>query len=243
MSYSHRINNTRVGIIVPVRYNSKRLPGKALIKIKGKCVLQYIYERLLCVKGSRYVVIATSNEPDDDLIVGFCFSNYIPCFRGSKNNVAERILQCAERYNFDYFVRICGDNVLTDYQIIDRMIDVAIKKRYDFVSNIKGRTFPVGISVEILKTSFYRDLLPLLNTSYYREHVTAFLYENKFEYSNHYYFFNDICPDANKYKMALDDAKDLEFLTKIINRMNKDHSHYLLEDIYIICNEITPKQD
>jgi 3-deoxy-manno-octulosonate cytidylyltransferase (CMP-KDO synthetase) len=48
-------------VIIPVRLNSKRLPGKALIKIKKKTMLQHVYERGL-ESGAERVVIATDNK-------------------------------------------------------------------------------------------------------------------------------------------------------------------------------------
>ena len=113
------VNKVKVGIVITCRYNSNRLPGKVLMKIEGKEVLGYINERLLHVTSAKDIIVATSTEQGDDLIVDFCKSHGIKYFRGHKDDVAQRILECAVKHNFDYFVRICGDNIFIDYQLLD----------------------------------------------------------------------------------------------------------------------------
>jgi spore coat polysaccharide biosynthesis protein SpsF len=233
------VNNVKVGIVITCRYNSNRLPGKILMKIEGKEVLGYINERLLHVTSAKDIIVATSIEQDDDLIVDFCKSHRIKYYRGHKNDVAQRILECAVKHNFDYFVRICGDNIFTDYNLLDKMINIAIAGNYNFVSNLKGRTFPAGISIEILKTEFFRNIILRYKTSEQKEHVTLYLYDHELEIDSHYYFYNNICPEARSIKLALDDMNDLRFINKIIKEMDKDHTEYLMKDIYELSKKVS----
>ena len=115
----------KIGIIVLCRYNSSRLPGKILLKISGKTILQHIIDRLLCVKGGYPICVATSSEIDDKPIIDYCKGNNIKFFDGSKKNVASRFLNCAKANNFDYATRINGDNLFTDPLIIEDMINIA----------------------------------------------------------------------------------------------------------------------
>ena len=136
--------------------DSKRLPGKVLKKIKGKEISKYIYERLEMTNVDKdNIIFATSNEKKDDEIAKFCYKNSYRCFRGSKNNVALRLLNCAKYYDFDAFIRINGDNVFTDKDVINEMINIFKNNKYDIVTNIPNRTFPYGTSVEIIRTKFY----------------------------------------------------------------------------------------
>ncbi|MBF0494504.1 MAG: hypothetical protein HQL28_05170 [Candidatus Omnitrophica bacterium] len=222
----------KVGIVVLCRYNSKRLPGKVFAGINGKEALRYIVERLKQVKNAEKTVVATSIEKDDDPIADFCVANNIRCFRGSKSNVAERILECAEHFRFDYFVRICGDNVLLDHDLVDEAISIALEDGYDLVSNTKERTFPSGMSVEVLRTDFYKRFFPLFTSDSHREHVTSFFYENDGADSRKFFIYNDICPEAANMKLSLDDRSDLDLLNKIVGRMDRDHTEYHMKDIY-----------
>ncbi len=228
----------KIGIIIVCRYDSKRLRGKILKNIQGKEVLIYIYERLKKVSFSNDIVVATSRESDDDEIAGFCDEHKINCFRGSKKDVSDRILHCAEEYDFDYFVRICGDNIFADYKLIDKMVKIAIENKYNFVSNLKNRTFPEGISVEILKTEFFKKIVRFFKTTEEKEHVTLYLYNHESEMKGFRYFYNDFCPEAKNIKLSLDDTNDLDFITTIIKNMKKKHTEYLLKDIYELSKGI-----
>ena len=138
----------KIGIIVLCRYNSSRLPGKILLKISGKTILQHIIDRLLCVKGGYPICVATSSEIDDKPIIDYCKGNNINFFDGSKKNVASRFLNCAKANDFDFATRINGDNLFTDPLIIEDMIDIA-KNRHCTLKRIVerfGRLFQTSSS-------------------------------------------------------------------------------------------------
>lgn len=230
----------KIGIIIAVRMSSERLPGKVLKKIKGKEIIKYIYERLetICIKKEN-IVFATSNDSIDDIIEKYCEENSYLCFRGSKNNVAKRLLNCAKKFQFDAFIRICGDNVFVDKNIVKSMIDIFKKGNYDIVTNTLKRTFPYGMSVEIINTDFFEKIYPNITDSSDKEHVTTHIYKN----SKKFYIYNFIS-NKEKYKdvkLSLDTEKDFKIINKIINSFKKDHREYFIDDIvdlyYSIINE------
>ena len=55
-------------IVIPARYNSKRLPGKPLIKILGIPMLVRTYQQCLKVASKNQIIVAT----DDNRIVRLC---------------------------------------------------------------------------------------------------------------------------------------------------------------------------
>jgi 3-deoxy-manno-octulosonate cytidylyltransferase (CMP-KDO synthetase) len=57
-------------VIIPVRFDSTRLPGKALVDIHGKPMIQHVYERAL-QSGAEHVVIATDDERIEEAALGF----------------------------------------------------------------------------------------------------------------------------------------------------------------------------
>lgn len=230
-----------IGIIVPVRYDSNRLPGKVLKKINGKQVAKYIYERLeLTNVDNQNIVFATSDEKSDDIIETFCKVQSYPCYRGSKNNVALRLLDCAKYYDFDAFIRICGDNIFTDKDLINSMIEIFKNNNYDVVTNTPIRTFPYGVSVEIIRTKFFEKIYPEFKNSSDFEHVTKYIYDNISK-------FNVFIHTSNNEKyvdvhLALDTTKDFDIITQIINKFSDDHRTYTLNDIvelyyYVIAKD------
>ncbi|MBI4647575.1 MAG: hypothetical protein HY738_13540 [Bacteroidia bacterium] len=227
----------KTGFIILCRYNSTRLPGKILLEIYGKPVLQYIVERLAKVISIQDIVIATSSDPSDDPIHNFCRGKKYNCFRGSLNNVALRFLNCAKEYQFDFAARINGDNLFVDIETTKKMHQIALTGKYDFISNVKNRTFPKGMSIEFLRASYFEQIIKEFPTDEYFEHVTLYLYHNDTG-KNYCYFYNDICPDAGGFQLAIDDKSDFELASKIIGKFKKNHTEYGLIEIYNIIKHL-----
>jgi spore coat polysaccharide biosynthesis protein SpsF len=226
-----------VGVVILCRLNSSRLPGKALTKINGKVVLEYILERCLQVFNKDEIVIATSDEYTDDLIEEFADKMEIKCFRGSLENVAERFYNAAEALDLDYAVRINGDNIFVDIPLLSEIKTLSNSGNYDFISNVKNRTYPKGMSVESVRLIHYFSLLEKINKSeFYKEHVTSFLYEN--EKDSYHFVYNTELSEAAGIQMALDDADDLERTTKIVSQFKRSHIYYNLKEIYSIYRKI-----
>ena len=211
-----------IGVIILCRYNSNRLPGKILKEIEGKVILKYIYERLQLIKNEVKIVVATSVYESDDKIEKFCISNSIPCFRGDLADVSKRFLDCAEYFNFKSIVRINGDNIFTDSKLIDYMIDYFKLNNLNFLSNVKGRTWPKGISVEIIKTSFYKSFISQFSDSD-KEHVMTFFYKKDFD--NVQFIKNQININSN-INLAIDTIEDFERAKSILKFMKNDHKSY-----------------
>ncbi|EMR75107.1 spore coat polysaccharide biosynthesis protein F, CMP-KDO synthetase [Thermoplasmatales archaeon SCGC AB-540-F20] len=228
----------KIGILITVRLESKRLPGKVLKKINGKEIAKYIYERLQQSNiNDDNIIFATSDEKSDDLIEKFCLNNSYHCFRGPKDNVALRLLNCAKHFDFDAFVRINGDNVFTDKDVLNEMIKIFKNNECDFVTNVPGRTFPYGVSVEIIRTSFYENIYPEITKPSDREHVTKYIYENIEKFN--VYKYQSSKRKYHGVKVALDTKTDFEIISKIINCFRKDHLEYTIEDIVDLYCSIT----
>ncbi len=227
----------KIGFIIICRYNSRRLPGKILREINDKPILQYIYERIKEVVPSDNIVIATSDEPTDEPIAEFCKLNNYQLYRGSLNNVAERFLHCAQHYSFDYATRINGDNLFVDIPTLREMVEIAQTNKFDFISNVKNRTFPKGMSIEMVKTSYYKKQYQVFSDPEHFEHVTLYFY-NHDKNQNFYYHYNTKVPQAAGIQMAIDTKEDFIFMEKIIHHFESNHISYDLAAIWKIYNRL-----
>ena len=216
-----------IGIIVLCRYNSSRLPGKILKKIKGKEILKYIHERLDLSTEKNNIVIATSNSDFDKKIVNFCKNNNYNYYVGDLNNVAKRFLDCAVKSNFEIVVRINGDNIFSDYKLIDRMIEIFKSQKLNFLSNVPGRTWPKGISVEIVKTSFFKENIEYFDNED-KEHVMTYFYKKKLQRVK---FLKNELQIKNDIDLAIDTFMDFKLAENIIRRMKKKHIYYDYKEI------------
>lgn len=222
---------SKAGIVVLARYSSSRLPGKALMEIEGKVVLKIIMERLLKVVPRAQIVIATSSEESDQPIEEFARSRGYKVYRGSLQKVALRFFEAAQNQNWDYACRINGDNIFLEPTVLEEMLALAKTGQYDFISNVKGRSFPKGISAEIVRLSYYQRWLPqILADPYLTEHVMVYLYQRA-EEDRHKYVYNKRFPGIENLDLALDTPEDLEKSKWIFSQFEKPQQEIGLLEI------------
>lgn len=220
----------KIGAVIIARYNSSRLFGKVLRDLNGSPAIEHTYERLSQVLSNDQIIIATSNETYDDPIEDFANSKGWNVYRGSLENVSERFLNAGLSMNWDYLIRINGDNIFIDLSCIQEMINVAEEDQHDFLSNVKDRTFPKGMSIEIVRAKFYKKhLFEISNSDYYKEHVTIALYENN--WGKHKYFYNTSIQELQGIQLALDTLEDFNRIEKLIKALGNKYPYYNLNDI------------
>ena len=213
----------RIGTIILCRYSSTRLPGKILKELHGKPVLSYLYEKFArLVEGPEDLLVCTSTEASDDIIADFCAAHGMNVFRGSLENVADRFLQAAKHMGYDYAVRINGDALFVDTHTYSNMVEICRQSDYDFISNVKGRSFPFGMSVEFVRTSFYEEIQEKIQASdRYREHVTLCLYEDE-KLGKQHHHKNTVAPDLAGLDVALDEPKDWELYQEVMEKLGDE---------------------
>lgn len=199
-----------VGVVILARLSSSRLPGKALKIIEGKETLRHILDRLQIVVEPSKIILATSDQTSDDALEDFARSNNVAIYRGSLNRVGERFYAAAKLLDVDYACRINGDNIFLAPEILEVMLRQAETGKYSFLSNVEGRTFPKGMSVEIVSMDYYAQNLEVISTDpYCNEHVMVCLY-NQADKERHYYLKNVQLPQAAAIQLALDTPEDWE---------------------------------
>ena len=117
----------KYAIVIPARYNSTRFPGKPLIDIKGKTMIQRVYEKCLLSVNSELIYVAT----DDERIELHCKENDIKCIITSESCLTgtDRIGEVAQKIDADYFINVQGDEPVFNPKDIDLLIDELIKNK------------------------------------------------------------------------------------------------------------------
>ena len=172
-----------IGIIIQARMGSTRLPGKVLKQIGDKNLLEHILFRLKRLSHKAQVVIATSDLEQDDILEDFCKENNISCFRGSEVNVLERYYLCAKENNFEYIVRLTGDNPFIDIEELDNLISLHVDSKTDYSRSFA--VLPKGVGSEIFTLNALEQSYLYGKKENHLEHVNEYIEENedKFEIS------------------------------------------------------------
>jgi spore coat polysaccharide biosynthesis protein SpsF (cytidylyltransferase family) len=143
--------------IIQARMGSSRLPGKVLMPIVEKTILEHLLHRLQPSKMVNHFIVATTTNPEDDAIQIFCENHGIHISRGSDWNVLERFYNAAlsmKAASGDTIVRICCDNPLHSYKVMDEVIEIFQKWGVDYCSNSNHEPHFLEDGFDVEVTSF-----------------------------------------------------------------------------------------
>ncbi|MGK5091726.1 hypothetical protein WDW89_06870 [Deltaproteobacteria bacterium TL4] len=225
----------RIGAIIQARMSSQRLPGKVLQLVEGAPLLAFLIERLKRCPSIDEYLIATSSEPEDTPLVEFCKRQNIPCFQGNLQNVASRFFEISKNKPWVAFARICGDSPLIHPAVIETALQLFRNEKPDLVTNVHPRSFPIGQSIEVLKTETFLSSFPLMKEAEDLEHVTRYYYQNPKGF-NILNFSHQ--RDHSQFSLAVDTPEDLKLLKILIQRMKKPQDQYSLEELIQMKQEV-----
>jgi spore coat polysaccharide biosynthesis protein SpsF len=213
-------------IIIQARMTSTRLPGKVLLPLCEKTVLEVLIERLK--KYKKNIIIATTNDGSEEPILEICRKENINYFKGSTNNVLKRYYFAAKKFNAkrtDLIVRITSDCPLIDVELLDKCINMINNKDFDYVSNRLNRTVPVGLDVEVFTFKILEYTYLNAKEDFEKEHVTTYMYitkKDKFKLGS-----CEEIDDNSKYRLTLDEFADYKAIKEVyINFDNKINFNY-----------------
>ena len=170
------VNMRDYSVIIAARTGSKRLPGKALLPLKGLPMISFLIRRLKTSKLTKQIILATTVLPEDDLLVWTAKQQGIGVFRGATEDVVERFVEAARAYNIAYVVRVTGDCPFVDGPSLDYCLAKCdLEKDFDLATT-KG-SFPVGIDYEIYNAETMSRLHEKTLTLDEREHLTLAIYK------------------------------------------------------------------
>ncbi|MCX8130811.1 MAG: glycosyltransferase family protein [Clostridia bacterium] len=224
--------------IIQARMGSSRLPGKVLIELLGKTVLWHVVNRVKQSNLVDKVLVATSTNEKDDLIVQECKRYNINCFTGNENDVLDRFYNAAVKYSLrenDSVVRITADCPLIDPKVIDNVISVYLNNKCDYASNINPPTFPDGLDIEIFKFSALEKSYREARLTSEREHVTLYV-------RNHPELFSTVNfeyeKDISNLRWTLDEKEDLDVILKIYRNLYLENNIFFLGDILDLLEKV-----
>ena len=199
-------------IIVQARATSGRFPNKVLQKIKGKTLLEILIHRLKQSKECQKIVVAIPNSSKQKKLYSHLKKLNVSIFKGSEENVLDRYYKASLKNSSKLIVRVTADCPLMDAKIIDKLVKIARKKNYDYVSNVYPPTFPNGLDVSVIRFTALEDAWKNATSKFDREHVVPFIQKNlKFKKFN---LKHDI--DLSSERWTVDEPEDFRVIKNII---------------------------
>ncbi len=220
------VNNNK-GIVIQARTGSTRLPRKMTLPFyKNLSVLDILLNRLKKINNAPKVVVATTINKSDDEIENICKKNKIDVYRGDEKNVLNRFIKCSEQYEFDYIVRVCGDNPFFDiektlqlFDFFNDKIDYLSYKMSDGTPTIKTH---LGFWGEIVKLEALKKISNLTSEKIYQEHVTNFIYSNQKLFYCSFINLPENIRSRKDIRLTMDTDIDFQLYKKIFNKIVGD---------------------
>jgi spore coat polysaccharide biosynthesis protein SpsF len=196
---------------VEARMSSSRLPGKVLMPVQGKPTLEHLIERLRCARTVDEIILATTVNPADAVLEKFAQRLGIRCYRGSEDDVLDRVLQAATTARADTIVEVTGDCPLLCPEVIDQAVELYTSGAGDVVSNTCTQTYPQGVDAQVFSRKLLKDASERTSDAAHREHVSLYFYENLRQYRIHVF---EAPPEfrAPDLRFQLDYPEDLQFI-------------------------------
>lgn len=221
----------RVGIIIEARMNSSRLPGKVLKKVEKIPLLFYMIKRLRLIKNIDDIIIATTTNKKDNIVCELAKKYKINFFRGSENDVMDRVIKTAEKFNLKHIVEITGDDPLVDPKISSYVIKKYFKKfnNNTICSNDYFNQVPLGFYTRIFSLKLLKKIYKKSN-KFNKEHVESYFYQNseKFNFIHTHLSSRLYRKDI---RLTLDTKEDFILIKKIIKKFKNNNNFTLLEII------------
>lgn len=219
MTLGHLRREPRVVAIVSARMASARFPGKAMVPLAGRPLIQVLLERIAMVPDLDSVALATSTRPENRVLVDVARTLGIPAFQGEEDDVLKRYMDCARNMDADHIVRVTGDNPLTDLETIDHLVELHLEGGADY-TYVPGDALLMGILPEVISRSALERSWARGEAKHRSELITLYIKEHPDEFK----IKTGRLPEGlyrPEYRLTVDEAEDVQLMQALFERLQK----------------------
>ena len=216
----------KIVAIVPARLTSSRLRAKHLYKANQKTMIHHLIDRLKSIKILDEIVLATTTNSEDDVLVSAAKKMKIKYFRGSEENVKQRVLLAARKFSADIICHITGDCPLIDPALVGQLINSFLINKsvvIGYYGSFKNYGLPNGMDSCIFKKSALERSYKMTKKKEDFEHVCLHMYKNQKIFPSLYLY-----PPKNinfpQLSLTLDYYEDYLVIKKIIEKFKDNKS-------------------
>jgi len=110
-----------VTVVIPARYGSSRFPGKPLVELNGKPMIQHVYERAVACRTVSSVLVATDDERIKQAVERF--GGRAVLVTGEYRTGTDRVAAVARMFAGEYFLDLQGDEIPLNPDLLTDLID------------------------------------------------------------------------------------------------------------------------
>lgn len=217
MSAGGRAPRPRVVAVVSARMASSRYPGKALVPLAGRPLLAVLLERVASARGLDGVVLATSNNRENDVLAHLALEGGFAVFRGDEDDVLRRHVECAHAVGAEHVVRVTGDNPLTDIETLEHLVAIHLGGGADY-TYVPGDALLMGILPEVVSAAALERSWHRGEDRHRSELVSLYIKEHPDEFK----IRTSELPEGlyrPAYRLTVDEAEDVALMQGLFERL------------------------
>jgi len=213
---------------------STRLPGKALAPLGARTIIGHCLARLR-IGGAAPVLLATTTNQEDDVLVATAAKYGVATFRGPEGDVLTRFVLAAQSVGAQFVVRATGDNPAVDIGGPERVLTALTSANWDHVIE---EGLPYGAAVEGVTLDALIRASALATDAADREHVTPWIRRDRVHFSA-----RQILAPAGLWRpdvrVTVDTKDDLTFMQNVAARLNNWSDEPELSSIVAVASSLT----
>jgi len=154
--------NPEVVIVIPARFGAMRLPGKPLVSLAGKPMIQRVYERAKLATLASRVIVATDDERIMKAVASF--GGTARMTRADHRTGTERVAEVAAHEKGDVFVNVQGDEPLLDPVAVDTAVKALLEEPAASIATVAT---PIKTPGDIMDPNVVKTVLDFDNNGLY----------------------------------------------------------------------------
>lgn len=206
----------KTGYLITARMKSTRLPKKLTLEINNREIIRWMIDRIKLAKSIDDIIICTSNNSQDDILVEIAKEEKIKVFRGHEDDVIQRLYDASVSFGLDYALNITADCPLVSVEYIEKIIEKYKETDADFIRTLD---LPHGFFSYGLKIEAMRKVCEI------KEGIETEVWGRYFTDSG---LFNVVDIEIPKeivrkdFRLTLDYPQDFEFLKNVYSHFGKN---------------------
>ena len=215
-------------VILQARMESTRLPGKVLMTICGKPMIELQISRILRSRLIGGLVVAIPDTTENDVLNDYLEKINVKVFRGSHHNVYERYVEASKKYPSKSIIRLTADCPLVMPNLLDEMIEYFHSIKTDYLTNGLTYTFPDGLDIEIFSTEALIRLQKFTLNQQEKEFVTLGINKRPKDFSLENF---ESKTQLGNERWTVDYPEDFEFVSKVFEHFKDSNWEFTTQDV------------
>jgi spore coat polysaccharide biosynthesis protein SpsF len=208
-------------VVVQARMGSSRLPGKVMLPLAGRPLLERMLQRLLAARFPFQVCVATSTAAEDEPIRQLCRRLAVPVVSGHPTDLLERHLLAGRSFGADAIAKIPSDCPLIEPAVVERVLRhfEAGAGRLDFVTNLQPPSWPDGNDVEVMPMTVLETAGREALRPFEREHTTPFIWDRPERFRIENVSWEERRDLSKSHRFTIDYPEDYAFISRVYEEL------------------------